>query len=51
MQLQHDVYIQEAALSNTDLGFAEDTFFHGASHQFGKTITRTNGHGEYIQGQ
>ena len=54
MQLQrkkNDVYIQEAALTNMDLGFVQDTFFHGASHQFGSTITRTKGHSKYIQAQ
>ena len=54
MQLQrkkNDCYIQEVALTNMDLGFVADTFFHGASHQFGNTITRTNGHGEYLQAQ
>jgi hypothetical protein len=48
---KNDVFIQEAALGNMDLGFVEDTFFHGVSHQFGKTITRTQGHGEYLQEQ
>ncbi len=54
MQLQrkmNDVYIQEAALSNIDLGFVEDTFFNGTSHQFGSTITRTKGRGKYLQAQ